>query len=103
MQRERNSFSANAPGGRTTAGSQLELNAPFIRSMGMTATPDTAAVKKCRRDRSGPGISPAAEGLFRYVIKPCRQSFRQLTHNTHSLDLIRLVGLQAPSQCFSHM
>ena len=40
----------------------------IARDIGMTAAPDIAAVKNCRRDRFVPEISPRAEGLLRYVI-----------------------------------
>ena len=62
MQRERNSFSGNAPGGRTTAGFQLDPRDPLTRSIGITAAPDIVAVKNVRRDKFVPGISPVAEG-----------------------------------------
>ena len=103
IQRERKSFSGSAPGGRTTAGFQLDPRDPLTRSIGITAAPEIVAVKNCRRDRSGPRISPVAEGVLRYVIESWRQLPRQFIHSTHSLNLISVCGLQAPSQFFSQI
>ena len=69
MQRERKSFSGRAPGGRTRPGFQFLPKWPLIRSMGTVAAPDNAEAINCLRDKSGPRISPEADGAIRYVIK----------------------------------
>ena len=64
IHRERNAFSASAPGGRTRAEFQLVPRLPFIRRIGMEAAPTTVVIINCRRARSGFTISPDAEGAI---------------------------------------
>jgi len=67
------------------AGCQFGPTCPLRRSVGMTARPDTTAIRNPRLRISGEVISPDAESDVRYSMRPSLQLERQFMQSTHSL------------------